>query len=89
MNNKVLPYQGFVELQVSLDNEDMTNTILVPSLVTKEKVQYPILGTYAIEHLSKNYQANQFVDVLQECIPDKSDDVIESLVNCIHAERPQ
>ena len=43
-NNNVLPYEGYVELEVSLKKGDMTNTILVPFLVTTETIQNPILG---------------------------------------------
>ena len=52
-------------------------------------MHYPILGTNAIEHISQNYQSNELADVLNECLPDKPKNVIESLVNFIHAEKPQ
>ena len=36
-----------------------------------------------------NYQSNELADVLNECPPDKPNNVIEFLVNFIHAEKPQ
>ena len=76
-------------MKVSLDNDTPANEILVPFLTTPERLHYPILSTNAIEHISQNYQANELADVLNECLPDKSKNVIESLVNFIHAEKPQ
>ena len=88
-NQEILPYEGYVELEVSLDNDTPANEILVPFLITPERLHYPILGTNAIEHISQNYQSNELADVLNECLPDKPKNVIESLVNFIHAEKPQ
>ena len=85
-NQEILPYEGYVELEASLDNDTPANEILVPFLITPERSHYPILGTNAIEHISKNYQSN---DLASECLPGKSKNVIESLVNFIHAEKPQ
>ena len=80
-NQEILPYESYVELEVSLDNGISANQILVPFLLTPEKLHYPILGTNAIEHISQNYQSNELADVLYECLPDKSKNV--------HAEKPQ
>ena len=88
-NQEILPYKGYVELEVSLDNDTPVNEILVPFLITPERLHYPILGTNAIEHISQNYQSNDPADVLNECLPDKSKNVIESLENFIRAEKPQ
>ena len=87
-NQEILPYEGYVELEVSLDNDTPANEILVPFLITPERLHYPILGTNAIEHISQNYQSNELTDVLNECLPDKPKNVIESLVNFTHAEKP-
>ena len=38
---------------------------------------------------SQNFQSNELADVLNECLPDKSKNVIESLINFIHAEKPK
>ena len=82
-NQEILPYEGYVELEVSLDNDTPANVILVPFLITPERLHYPILGTNAIEHMSQNYQSNELADVMNECLPDKSKNIIESLVNFI------
>ena len=71
-NQEILPYESYVELEVSLDNDTPANEILVPLLITPERLHYPILGTNAIEHISQNYQSNELADVLNECLPDKS-----------------
>ena len=76
-------------MEVSLGNDTPANEILVPFLITPERLHYPILGTNAIEHISQNYQSNELADVLNKCLPDKSKNVIESLVNFIHAEKLQ
>ena len=54
-NQEILPYEGRVELEVSLDNDTQANEILVPFLTTSERLHYPILGTNAFEHISQNY----------------------------------
>ena len=54
-NQEILPYEGYVELEASLDNDTPANEILVPFLITPERLHYPILGTNAIEHISQNY----------------------------------
>ena len=87
-NQDVLPYEGFVEVDVALDgNKD--NAVSVPFLLTPDTLQYPILGTNAINHLSKHYQSDDLANVLHECLPEKPRGVIESLVNFIHAYKPQ
>ena len=88
-NQEILPYEGYVELEVSLDNDTPASKILVPFLITPERLLYPILGTNAIEHISQNYQSNELADVLNKCLPDRSKNIVESLVNFIHAEKPQ
>ena len=87
-NQEILPYEGYVELEVSLDNATPAYEIFVPFLITPERLHYPILGTNAIKHISQNYRSNELADVLKECLPDKSKNV-ESLVNFIHADKPQ
>ena len=87
-NQEILPYEGYVELEVSLDNDTPAYEIFVPFLITPERLHYPVLGTNAIKHISQNYQSNELADVLKECLPDKSKNV-ESLVNFIHADKPQ
>ena len=88
-NQEILPYEGYIELEVSLDNDTPANEILVPFLITPERLYYPILGTNAIEHISQNFQSHELADGLNKCLPDKSKNVTESLVNFIHAEKPQ
>ena len=88
-NQEILQYEDYVELEVSLDNGTPANEILVPFLITPERIHYPILGTNAIEQISQNYQSNELADVLNECLRNKSKNFIESLVNFIHAEKPQ
>ena len=88
-NQEILPYEGYVELEVSLDNDTPANEILLPFLITPERFHYPILDTNAIEHISQNYQSNELADILNECLPGKPKNVIESLLNFIHAEKPQ
>ena len=83
-NQVILPYEGYVELEVSLDNDTPANEILVPFLITPEILHYPILQTLHYtdtnEHISQNYQSNELADVLNKCLPDKSKNVIDSIV---------
>ena len=51
-NQEILPYEGYVEREVSLDNDAAASKIPVPFLITPERLLYPILGTNAIEHIS-------------------------------------
>ena len=80
-NQEVLSYEGYVELE----NATPANEILVLFLITRERLHYPMLGTKAIKHISQNYQSNEQADLLKDCLPDKPKNVIESLVNFIHA----
>ena len=52
-NQEILPHGGYVELEVLLDNDTPANEILVPFLITPERLHIPILGTNAIEHISQ------------------------------------
>lgn len=61
-------------------NDNATNEILVPFFFTTKRLHHPILGKIALEHMSQNYHSNEPADVLSECLPDKSKDIIESLV---------
>ena len=72
-------------MELSLDNYTLANEILVPFLITPERLHYPILSTNAIKHI----QSNDLADALNEYLPDKSKNVIESLVNLIHTGKPQ
>ena len=47
-NQEILPYGGYVELEVSLDNDTPANKILVTFLITPERLHYTILGTNVI-----------------------------------------
>ena len=76
-NQEILPYESYVELEVSLNNDTPVNEILVPVLITPERLHYLILGTNAIENISQIF------------LPQKSKNVITSLVKSIHAEKPQ
>ena len=75
-NQEILPYEGRVELEVSLDNGTPTNEILVPFLLTSERLHYSILGTNATEHISQNHESNELADVLNECLSDKPKNAI-------------
>ena len=44
--------------EVSLNNESQ-NSVTVPFFVTSENLEYPILGTNAIEHLSAPYKTDE------------------------------
>ena len=76
-SQEILPYESYVELEVSLNNDTPVNEILVPVLITPERLHYLILGTNAIENISQIF------------LPEKSKNVITSLVKSIHAEKPQ
>ena len=76
-NQEILTYESYVELEVSLNNDTPVNEILVLVLITPERLHYLILGTNAIENISQIF------------LPEKSKNVITSLVKSIHAEKPQ
>ena len=82
-----LPYKGYAELDVSLDNNIQANEILVPFLILLGRLPFPMLDTNAIKHIWQNYRSNQLADVLNKCFLDKSKNVIEFLLNFIHAEK--
>ena len=52
-NQEILPYEGYVEMEVSLDNDTPASEILVPFLITPERLHDPVFGTNAIEHISQ------------------------------------
>ena len=80
-NQEILQYED-LELKVLLDNDNTANEILVPFLITQDRLHYPILDTYAIIHISQNYQSNELASVLNKYLPGK-----ESHEKFIHAEK--
>ena len=87
-NQQDVPYEGYAELEVSFSS-NMDKNVLVPFLVTSQKLQHPILGTNAIKHISKGYHPDELSYYLQQCLEDTSNGTIESLVNFINAEKQQ
>ena len=57
-NQEILSYEDYVELEVSLNNDTTANEILVPFLITPERLNYPTLRKNTIENISQNYQSN-------------------------------
>ena len=53
-NQEILPYEGHLKLEEPLNNDTPANEILLPFLITPERLRYPVLGTNAIEHISQN-----------------------------------
>ena len=47
-NQEILPYEGYTELEVPLANDTPANDILVPFLITPERLPLLILGTNRI-----------------------------------------
>jgi len=84
-NQNSLPYDGWIDLNVSLQKKG--ETVLVPFLVTTDPLETSILGTNAIEHLTKCVgEKEKIVKVFQNCFPDKSVEVRSKLINLITAE---
>lgn len=52
-NGSCMPYEGFVVVEFKLETSSVGQTILVPMLVTKETLDYPIIGYNVIEELVK------------------------------------
>ena len=67
----------------------MDRKVLVPFLVTSQKVQNPILGTNVIARSSKSYHPDELQYTLQHCLENASSNVPESLVHFINAEKQQ
>ena len=67
-NQRKLLYDGWVEVEVPLDNESK-NSVTVPFLVTFGNLEYPILGTNVIEHLSTPYKTDELQYILPRCLP--------------------
>ena len=72
-------------MEVSLNNESQ-NSVIVPFLVTSENLEYPILGTNAIEPLSAPYKTDELQHILQRCLPNHLSEVLDPLV---HLEQSQ
>ena len=85
-NQRKLPYDGWVEVEVSLNNQSK-NFVIVPYLVTSENLVYPILGTNAIEHLWAPYKTDELENILSRCLPNYSSEVLDPLVHLLQSQK--
>ena len=77
-NLRKLPYDEWVEVEGSLNNESQ-NSVTVPFLVTSENLEYPFLGTNAIEALSTPYKTDELQHILPICLPNHSSKVLATI----------
>ena len=85
-NQRKLPYDGWVKVEVFLNNKSQ-NSVTVHFLVTSENLEYPILGTNAIEHLSAPYNRDELQHILPRCLPNHSSEVLDPLVHLLQSEK--
>ena len=69
-------------MEVSLNNESQ-NHVTVPFLATSGNLEYPILGTIAIEHLSALYKTDELQYILPRCLPNHSSEALDPLVHLL------
>ena len=84
-NQRKLPYDGWVEIEVSFV-EDKEKAVTVPFLVTSETLEFPILGTNAIEHLSSSFNPDELNRILKNCLPHQSPHSINPLIHLLHSQ---
>ena len=85
-NERKLPYDGWVEVEVSLKKESQ-NSVTVPFLVTSENLEYPILETNVIEHLSAPYNTDELQHILPRSLPNHSSEVLDPLVHLLQSQK--
>ena len=81
-DQRELPYMGWVDLKLQLKNDQPA--IDVPFLVTGERIETPILGTNAIEHLSADQSPEKLFDGFKAAFPNHtSEAVLHSLTSIL------
>ena len=70
-----IPYEGVVTLKVQLQNSDVV--VDVPFLVTKSKIDQPILGTNVLEKFVAENAS------LQGCLVNMPEEKVKSVVSCL------
>ena len=85
-NQRKLLYDGWVEVEVPLNNESK-NSVTVPFLVTFGNLECPILGTNAFEHLSVPYKTNELQYILPRCLSNHSSEVLDPLVHKLQSQK--
>ena len=90
VNGSKIPYIGWSEIDVKLvhpHDGQKHDKITVPFLVTKEKLDCPILGYNVIEELVKF--DNSPVEAVYTSFPGKGKDKLNALVNFIQSSTPE
>ena len=75
VNQRKLPYDGWVEVEVSFNNESQSS-VTVSFLVASENLEYPIFG--------KN---DKVQNILPRCLPNHSSEVLDPLVHLLQPQK--
>lgn len=90
-NGTTIPYCGWIELNVRLQDTNSPE-LLVPFLVTKQKLDLPIIGYNVIETMIKscisNEQVDHFISGLKACLPESDNDCVIGLIDVINSNDP-
>lgn len=79
-NGSSIPYEGYVEVQFKLWNSAVEREVIVPLLVARDHLDYPIIGYNVIEEVLK-YQEN--------VNPSVSEQIITSLTASLPSVKPE
>lgn len=90
-NGTSIPYSGWVEVNVCLQDETSPE-LLVPFLVTKQRLDLPIIGYNVIEMIIKsavdNGQSGSLLKGIQNFLPHNNTDSIVELIDVIANNEP-
>ena len=87
-NQRKLPYDGWVEVEVSFNNESQSS-VTVQFLLTTENLEYPILGTNATGNVSALYKTDELQHILSRLssLPNHSSEVLDPLVHVLQSQK--
>ena len=95
-NGTDLPYMGWIDVDFKLAGKNHEYGVNVPFLVSKDRIDSPIIGYNVIEEISRNAASSStgdeqapLLDVLSASLPSVDRDNIEALVKFVNTEKSE
>lgn len=97
-NGTCLPYEGWVEVKLSLRDKNSNFEVYVPFLLSKDPLDLPIIGYNVIDEIAKQSRRaarnetdadSQLGAILNDSLPEIAANKIEALVQFIKSEQPE
>ena len=95
-NGTDLPYMGWIDVDFKLAGKNQEYGVNVPFLVSKDRIDSPIIGYNVIEEISRNAASSStgdeqapLLDVLSASLSSVDRDNIEALVKFVNTEKSE